>query len=374
MDGNRELEQLDAEARALKATLMRYMSEALIEDQGLNKLTAELTRIVQASQRHATEAAARTEQKIQALATTVDSLRGELREMRTLVSEAPSKRKKNLDMDVLTEQLDRLQLEVRRLASGLQGKDARGASQAVAVDVDPPPRRAQPRSRSARLPPVGLPMWKFAAPLAALLLISIGYNVWQAMRATEPKAEVAQASSLRAAAKPPAATTAGPAPSAAVQPAVVNVAAVAMPDVKQAAWDKIWKAALEVPLQQCWPGSTSNAKVSKFRDCACPAAGKGDKEVACEVTSKWSAETSVAALQAVLSVAAAKPMTIDAKVGAGTFNALELVVKDCGFKEPAFTKSIEELRTTRGKSPGEGKESAAQQILGFLQKNLHSCR
>ena len=374
MDGNRELEQLDAEARALKATLMRYMSEALIEDQGLNKLTAELTKIVQASQRHAAESAARAEQKLQALTTTVEALRGELREMRTLVNDQSSKRKKTLDMDVLTEQLDRLQLEVRKLGSGLQSKDARGAGTPVAVDVDPPSRRAQPRGRAARFPAAGLPVWKFAVPLAAVLLISIGYNVWQANRSSEPKAEVAQASPPTVVAKPPPPTPAAPASSGAVQPSVANVAAVALPDVKQVAWDKIWKAALELPLQQCWPDAKSNAKVGKFRDCACPTLEKGNKEVACEVTSKWSAEASVAALQAVLSVAAAKPITIDAKVGAGTFNAIDLVVKDCGFKEPALTKSIEELRITRGKSPGEGKEPAAQQILGFLQKNLHSCR
>ena len=376
MDGNRELEQLDAEARALKATLMRYMSEALIEDQGLNKLTAELTKIVQASQRHATESAARAEQKIQALTTTVEALRGEVREMRTLVNDQTGKRKKTSDMDVLTEQLDRLQLEVRKLATGL----ARGAGAAVAVDVDPPARRPQPRAKPSRLP-AGLSVWRFAAPLAALLVISIGYNVWQATRSSEPKAAVIQPPSVVA--KPPPPTPKVQAPSAAVQPAVANVAAIALPDVKQEAWNKIWKAALELPLQQCWPDAKSNAKVSKFRDCACPPADKGrdksdkdksDREVACEVTSKWSAEASVAALQAVLSVAAAKPITIDAKVGAGTFNAIDLVVKDCGFKEPALTRSIEELRTTRGKAPGEGKEPAAQQILGFLQKNLHSCR
>src|SRR5262245_27008328 len=70
MDGNREREQLDAEARALKATLMRYMSEAMLEDQGLGKLSAELTKLVQASQRHAAESTARSEQKVQALAAT----------------------------------------------------------------------------------------------------------------------------------------------------------------------------------------------------------------------------------------------------------------------------------------------------------------
>jgi hypothetical protein len=377
MDGNRELEQLDAEARALKATLMRYMSEALIEDQGLNKLTAELTKIVQASQRLAADSAARSEQKIQALTTTVEALRGELREMRTLVNDQAGKRKKVLDLDVVTEQLDRLQLEVRKLATGLQSREARGAGAPVAVDVDPPPRRPQPRARASRVSG-RLPLLRFAAPLAALLLISIGYNVWQATRSSEPHAEATEppprASTQPEPTAPPVQAPA--ALSAGVQPAIANVAAVALPDVKQAAWDKIWKAALELPLQQCWPDAKSNAKVSKFRDCACPTLDKGraDKEVACEVTSKWSAEASVAALQAVLSVAAAKPITIDAKVGTGTFNAIDLVIKDCGFKEPVLTRSIEELRATRGKAPGEGKEPAAQQILGFLQKNLHSCR
>jgi hypothetical protein len=374
MDGNRELEQLDAEARALKATLMRYMSEALIEDQGLNKLTAELTKIVQTSQRHATESAARAEQKLQALTTTVEALRGE---MRTLVSDQTSKRKKTLDMDVLTEQLDRLQLEVRKLATAV----ARGTSAAVAVDADPPPRRAPSRATPSRSR-AGLPVWRFAAPLAALLVISIGYNVWQATRSAEPRAEVTQPPQV----VPKPLPTTPAAPSAGVQPAVANVAEVLLPDVKQEAWNQVWKAALELPLQQCWPDAKSNAKVSKFRDCACPQSDKtqsdknradkdkADKEMACEFTPKWSAEASLAALQAVLSVAAAKPITIDAKVGAGTFNAIDLVIKDCGFKEPALTRSIEELRTTRGKAPGEGKEPAAQKILGFLQKNLHSCR
>jgi len=224
---------------------------------------------------------------------------------------------------------------------------------------------------------------RFAAPLAALLVISIGYNVWQATRSTEPRAEVTQPPQV---VPKPLPMTPAAAPSAGVQPAVANVAEVLLPDVKQEAWNKVWKAALELPLQQCWPDAKSNARVSKFRDCACPQSDKtqsdknrtdkdkADKEMACELTSKWSAEASVAALQAVLSVAAAKPVTIDAKVGAGTFNAIDLVIRDCGFKEPALTRSIEELRTTRGKAPGEGKEPAAQQILGFLQKNLYSCR
>jgi hypothetical protein len=392
MDGNRELEQLDAEARALKATLMRYMSEALIEDQGLNKLTAELTKIVQASQRHAVDAATRAEQRMQALSTTVESVRGELREIRTLVNDQASKRKKTLDMDVLTEQLDRLQLEVRKLATGLQLKEARGASATEAG----PPRRAQPRAPGSRRT-AGLPVWQFAAPLSALLVISIGYNVWQATRSSAPLAEVA--APPKGVAKP--LTPAVQMPSAVIQPAFANVAAVALPDPKQEAWNKIWRAALELPLQQCWPDTKSNAKVSKFRDCACvvsdktqaeknpsdkdrpdkdrpdkdrPDKDKVDKEVACEVTSKWSAEASLAALQAVLSVAAAKPITIDAKVGAGTFSAIDLVIKDCGFKDAGLTRAIEELRTTRGKPAGEGKEPPAQQILGFLQKNLHSCR
>jgi hypothetical protein len=376
MDGNRELEQLDAEARALKATLMRYMSEGLIEDQGLNKLTAELTKIVQSSQRHATESAARAEQKIQALTTTVEALRGE---MRTLVSDQAGKRKKTPDMEVLTEQLDRLQLEVRKLTAAV----TRGTSAAVAVDADPPPRRGQSRAKSPRIH-AGLPVWRFAGPLAALLVISIGYNVWQASRSAEPKAEVTQPPEVVA--KPPPQTPGVQAASAPVQPAVLNVAGVALPDLKLEAWSKVWKAALELPLQQCWPDAKSNAKVSKFRDCACPQSDKtqsdknrtdkdkADKEMACEFTSKWSAEASIAALQAVLSVAAAKPITIDAKVGAGTFNAIDLVIKDCGFKEPALTRAIEELRTTRGKALAQGKEPAAQQILGFLQKNLHSCR
>jgi hypothetical protein len=219
-------------------------------------------------------------------------------------------------------------------------------------------------------------VWRFAAPLAALLVLSIGYNVWQATRSTEPRAEVTQPPQVVAKPLPTPA-----APSVAVQPAVANVAEVLLPDVKQEAWNKVWKAALELPLQQCWPDAKSNARVSKFRDCVCPQSDKNrtdkdkaDKEMACELTSKWSAEASVAALQAVLSVAAAKPITIDAKVGAGTFNAIDLVIRDCGFKEPALTRSIEELRTTRGKAPGEGKEPAAQQILGFLKKNLYSCR
>jgi hypothetical protein len=82
----------------------------------------------------------------------------------------------------------------------------------------------------------------------------------------------------------------------------------------------------------------------------------------------------VAALQAVLSVAAAKTITIDARAGAGTFNAIDLLVRDCGFKDAALTQAIDELRATRGKAAAGSGEPATHQILGFLKKNLHSCR
>jgi hypothetical protein len=359
---------------------MRYLSEALIEDQGLNKLTAELTRIVQTSQRHSAESTARAEQKLQALGSTVETLRGELRtlvhqsqeqllrEVRSLVSEQFGKRsQKILETDALTEQLDRLQVEVRTLARGLRAGGR-------AADLD----------RSAGKSPRAVPgrkrvftewgTWRFTAPLVALLALSIGYNVWQATRPITSPATVKSALPLEMSSRQPARPQLSPPTS--VPPVA---AAVAVPSANQSAWDMVWKAALELPLQQCWPQAKSNAKVSSFRDCVCAEsdARSSDTTVThdtvCEWSAKWSAEASVAALQAVLSVAAAKPVTIDARVGSGTFNAMELLVRDCGFKEPALTQAIEELRTTRGKA-GDGREPATHQILGFLKKNLGSCR
>jgi len=391
MDGNRELEQLDTEARALKATLMRYMSEAMLEDHGLGKLSAELTKIVQGSQRHSAESTARGEQKVQALATAVEALRAEMRtllnqshehivrEVRAVLNEQLTKKLKKAPeaADEVSERLDRLQIEMRNLARSLQARPNSAASRPVAVDLDvePPPRRAKRATpQHARTPALG--SWRIAAPLAALLAISVGYNVWQARRAPRPQPETETA---RAAAQPVPKVAA---PAAAKNVAVQNVTAIlnppdpvpstVPPTVTQAAWDNIWKTALDLPMQQCWFEGKSNAKAgTKFRDCACP---KADKGAACEWTAKWSAEASVAALQAVLSVAAAKTITIDAKAGAGTFNAIDLLVRDCGFKDAALMQSIDELRATRGKAPAGGAEPAAQQILGFMKKNLHSCR
>ncbi len=390
MEGNRELEQLDAEARALKATLMRYLSEALLEDPGLGKLTAELTRITQASQRHSVEATARAEQKIQALAASVDAVRAEMRtlltqshehvvrEVRAVVAEQLNKKKKAEPADEVAERLDRLQLEVRNLARALQMNQPR----AVAADVDAEPRRGRrPMAARARMPG----NWSnwialgYAAPLAALLVVSVGYNVWQATR----KPPILAAVTMPERTKPLAGKTTPAAPAASPNTALaspIEQAAAVSAALKQTAWDNLWKSALELPLQQCWPEAKSTAKVAKFRDCACPVSkdsvpkDKTDKDAACEWSPKWSGEASAAALQAVLSVAAAKTITIDAKVGTGTFNAIDVLVRDCGFKDAALTAAIEELRTTRGKAPADGREPATAQILGFLKMNLHSCR
>jgi hypothetical protein len=391
MDGNRELEQLDAEARALKATLMRYMSEAMLEDQGLSKLSAELTKIVQASQRHSAESTARSDQKVQGLAGTVDALRAEVRtllhqshehivrEVRTVVSEQLSKKKKVSDADEIAERLDRLQLEVRNLARSLQNREARPAAataRPVAIDVDDAPARRGKRVAAPQERMATLASWRIAAPLAVLFAVSVGCTVWWATRPVRPPLETAPTASLPTSKVPaPPAMVVDKAPVQNIvvpaQPPDPGPAAVA-PTLKQGAWDAIWKGALDLPMQQCWFEAKSNAKAgSKFRDCACP---KAEKEAACEWSAKWSAEASVAALQAVLSVAAAKTMTIDARAGTGTFNAIELLVRDCGFKDAALTKSIEELRATRGKVLAGGGEPATHQILGFLKKNLHSCR
>lgn len=386
MDGNRELEQLDAQARALKATLLRYLSESMLEDQGLGKLSAELTKIVQAAQRHSAEVSARSEQKV---AAAVDGLRAEVRaalaqaneqivrEVRAAVNDQLTKKLKKGGADAgdpLAEQIERLQSEVRALTRSLQ---ARGGAQPAAID-EPPPRRA---TQARRAPPKQFDLarfspWQIATPLVAVLALSFGINVWQATR-SDPAAGAAKPTPQAAVQKKPAATNQGVS-------SVIDLvkppdpAPVLVPDAKQAAWDKVWKSALELSMQQCWLDAKSNAKAgtgTKFRDCACPSKtdSKADKEMPCEWSAKWSPDASLAALQAVLSVAAAKPMTIDAKAGAGTFNAIDLLVRDCGFKDPVFTQAVEELRTTKGKPAGSG-EPATHVILSFMKKNLSACR